>query len=177
MHEDNFLFGTQVDISTTVTGRTANQGVTYQVPHIFVDYISVDANGIVSALLSPADGVMGVFVRVLDTTSGDLLDEVLLVIKTGADATPVVAIRAYSPGTVTIDDATPGVLFVTWSGLDITTPINGFTPTDLQLWDNTNNQQIVQIDPLASSGSDVVDVSSYPNPGTLSISLRVIAIH
>jgi hypothetical protein len=89
----------------------------------------------------------------------------------------------FVPATLTIDDRTPGVIFVTWSGADITTPVplppgstlfSASNPNDLLLWNNTAGASYASLG-LNSSGSAMIETDTLGYTGSETFSLRTTA--
>jgi hypothetical protein len=163
-----------------------------------VTYSAVDSANNPSAILhaDPSSGVVSVVgspssqadAYVTGTAGGSLLDTVTFTVLAGdspiSDSSPA-TVEVGPPVTAptfSVDNLTPGVLFVTWSGVDITSPVpvpagstlSGANPSELLLWDETTNQQMGNLT-FASSGTGQVSTAGYESTN-IKVGIRTSAL-
>jgi F5/8 type C domain len=107
MEHKNLIWYSQIDINAALNGGVADAGVTYEVPELYADVISVDAAGIVTPLQAPPDGIDGAVVVVKNTATGKEVGKVIVVVEMGDLEVPVVTI---APG---VDVSPPFAPFLT----------------------------------------------------------------
>jgi F5/8 type C domain len=95
MNSKDIQFTETVNINAILDGGLADADVTYEVPHLYASYISVDAAGVVTPLSCP-DGSAGAIVLIKDAVTGEEIGKVVIAVKDHND-TLVVGIEPVAP--------------------------------------------------------------------------------
>jgi hypothetical protein len=93
MIQYEFQYATQIQLEVTLEGHSVvNEGVSFEVPPVFADYVTVDSTGVVTPILTPPHGIMGVIVEAKVTATGEDVKKFVLVVHAGADHTVTISI-------------------------------------------------------------------------------------
>jgi hypothetical protein len=164
MNSKEILFADTLDINAAINGGLADAGVTYEVPHLYADYVSVDpVTGVVTPNALPPSGVVGVVVNILNG-DGDEIGHVMLEIRQAAVGNLEIGFSVSNLAVLTALDANfDQTVSVSWENLDITTQIEGYDPN--QIWvRRTDTSATVVTNTVATAGSIEFDISDL-SPG------------
>jgi hypothetical protein len=146
--------------------------------------LAVDSStGVTSVIGNPSTQPPDQYV--VGTAGGAQVGTVAFTIVVGSapivDSSPatVVVGPAMAPATLTIDAATPGMLFVSWTNADITTPVavppdgvpTGTNPSGLILWDEDAGTEYAFLE-FVASGTHAVDTWNSGFNGSKNLTLR-----
>jgi Concanavalin A-like lectin/glucanases superfamily len=110
MNSDKILFTETLDINASLGANPADQGIVYEVPHMYADYISVSGTGVVTPIGFPDpngavagdSGICGAMVLIKSLASGYEIGKVMVVVRRtaagsleiGMDVAPIGPITA-----------------------------------------------------------------------------------